>query len=167
MVLTLPELAAEADDLRAAGRRIVLTNGCFDILHVGHVDYLERARALGDILVVAVNSDASVRGLKGPNRPVNCEADRARILCALRAVDYAVIFDSPRATEVIRTLRPALYAKGGDYTPETLDAEERAALDEAGTDIHILPLVPGRSTTATIARASIPQSRIENRESKI
>jgi rfaE bifunctional protein nucleotidyltransferase chain/domain len=156
MLLTLAELAAEAARLRAENRRLVLTNGCFDILHVGHVDYLERARALGDVLAVAVNSDNSVRGLKGPNRPVNCEKDRARILCALRAVDYAVIFDSPRATEVITAVRPALYAKGGDYTPESLNPEEHAALDEAGTEIHILPLVPGRSTTATIARAARP-----------
>lgn len=154
MVLTLPELAAEASRLRAAGRRLVLTNGCFDILHAGHVDYLERARTLGDALAVAVNSDASVRGLKGPDRPVNCETDRARIIAALKAVDYAVIFDSPRATAVIREVRPDLYAKGGDYTPETLNPEERAALDEAGTEIRILPLVPGRSTTAIIARAA-------------
>jgi rfaE bifunctional protein nucleotidyltransferase chain/domain len=159
MILTLPELAQEAGQMRSADRRLVLTNGCFDILHVGHVDYLERARALGDALAVAVNSDASVRGLKGPNRPVNCEADRARILAALRVVDYVVIFDSPRATSVIGAVRPALYAKGGDYTPESLNPEELAALHEVGTDIRILPLVPGRSTTATIARASMPESK--------
>ncbi|MGH8046752.1 MAG: adenylyltransferase/cytidyltransferase family protein [Chthoniobacterales bacterium] len=156
MLLTLPELAAEAARLRADGRRLVLTNGCFDILHVGHVDYLERSRALGDALAVAVNSDNSVRGLKGPGRPVNCEGDRARVLSALRCVDFVVVFDSPRATKVIAAVRPALYAKGGDYTPESLNPEEHAALDEAGTEIHILPLVPGRSTTAILARAAKP-----------
>jgi rfaE bifunctional protein nucleotidyltransferase chain/domain len=156
-ILSLDELAREADRLRAAGRRLVLTNGCFDLVHAGHVDYLERARALGDALVVALNSDRSVRELKGPTRPVNPEQDRARVVSALRAVDYVVIFDSLRVTDVIRAVRPALYAKGGDYTVETLDPGERAALAEAGTEIHILPLVPGRSTTAILARAALPE----------
>ncbi|HEY8899651.1 MAG TPA: adenylyltransferase/cytidyltransferase family protein [Chthoniobacterales bacterium] len=155
-ILALEDLAAESDRLRAEGRRLVLTNGCFDILHAGHVDYLERSRALGDALAIAINSDASVRALKGPSRPVNCTEDRARVLSALRAVDYVTVYDTQRATGVIRAIRPALYAKGGDYTLETLDAEERAALEEAGTEIHLLPLVPGRSTTAIIARASQP-----------
>lgn len=155
-ILPLDELSLEADRLRAEQRKLVLTNGCFDILHVGHVDYLERARALGDALVVAVNSDRSVRELKGPTRPVNSEEDRARVLSALRAVDYVVIFDSPRATDVIRALRPALYAKGGDYTPESLNPEERSALHETGADIRILPLVPGHSTTTIIKRSARP-----------
>ena len=152
--LSVEDLARESDRLRAEGRRLVLTNGCFDILHVGHVDYLERARELGHALAVAINSDDSVRSLKGPSRPVNCAEDRARVLSALRAVDYVVIFETPRATGVIRAVRPALYAKGGDYTVDSLDAGERAALQEAGTDIRILPLVPGRSTTAILARAA-------------
>jgi rfaE bifunctional protein nucleotidyltransferase chain/domain len=156
-ILPLDELAREADRLRAAGRRLVLTNGCFVLLHAGHVDYLERARALGDALVVALNSDRSVRELKGPTRPVNPEQDRARVVSALRAVDYVVVFDSLRVTDVIRAVRPALYAKGGDYTVETLDPGERAALTQAGTEIHILPLVPGRSTTAILARAALPE----------
>ena len=154
--LSLEDLSTESQRLRSEGRRLVLTNGCFDILHVGHVDYLERARELGDALVVALNSDRSVRELKGPSRPVNSEEDRARVVSALRAVDYVVVFDSLRATEVIRALRPALYAKGGDYTPDSLNAEELAALHEVGTDIRILPLVPGRSTTAILARAAQP-----------
>jgi rfaE bifunctional protein nucleotidyltransferase chain/domain len=156
-ILSLDDLAREATRLHAEGRRLVLTNGCFDLLHAGHVDYLERARALGDALAVALNSDRSVRELKGPSRPVNCEQDRARVMSALRAVDYVVVFDSLRVTDVIRTVRPALYAKGGDYTVETLDAGERTALQEVGTEIHILPLVPGRSTTAILARAAQPE----------
>jgi rfaE bifunctional protein nucleotidyltransferase chain/domain len=155
-ILPLEDLAREADRLRREGRRLVLTNGCFDILHAGHVDYLERARALGDALAVAINSDASVSALKGPSRPVNCAEDRARVLRALRAVDYVTIYETVRATDVIRALRPDLYAKGGDYTVDSLNPEERAALAEAGTTIHILPLVPGRSTTAILKRAANP-----------
>ncbi len=153
-ILSLEDLALEADRLRSENRRLVLTNGCFDLLHVGHVDYLERARDLGDALAIAVNADASVRALKGPSRPINCAEDRARVLSALRVVDYVTIFETPRATPVIRAVRPALYAKGGDYTVDSLDAEERAALREAGVEIRILPLVPGRSTTATLRRAA-------------
>lgn len=152
-ILDLDSLAAESTRLRAEGRRLVLTNGCFDILHAGHVDYLEHARALGDALAVAVNSDRSVRELKGPERPVNPAGDRARILSALRCVDYVVVFDDLRATDVIRTVRPALYAKGGDYTVDTLDPAERGALEDAGVDIRILPLVPGKSTTAILERS--------------
>ncbi len=137
-----------------AGKVVVLTNGCFDILHAGHVDYLERARELGDTLVVAINSDRSVRELKGPSRPVNTEEDRARVLSALRCVDFVTIFDSLRVTKVIELLHPAVYAKGGDYTAETLDAGEREAMLACGTDIQILSLVPGRSTTAILARAA-------------
>ena len=130
-----------------------MTNGCFDLLHTGHIRYLEQARACGDALIVAVNSDASVRELKGPERPLNGEFDRAEVLAALRCVDHVTIFTGKRVTEVIRSLRPAVYAKGGDYTPETLDAGERVALEEAGVDIRILQLVPGRSTTGILERA--------------
>ncbi len=165
-VFSLEDLTHESGRLRAEGRRLVLTNGCFDILHVGHVDYLERARALGDALAVAINSDRSVGELKGPSRPVNSEQDRARIISALRTVDYVVLFDSLRATEVIRALRPALYAKGGDYTRDSLNAEELAALDDVGADVRILPLVPGRSTTAILARAAIPE-KIRDPKSEI
>jgi rfaE bifunctional protein nucleotidyltransferase chain/domain len=134
-------------------RRLVLTNGCFDILHTGHVRYLEEARRCGDALIVAVNSDSSVRELKGPARPVNGELDRAEVLSALRCVDHVTIFTGKRVTDVIRMLRPSVYAKGGDYTPETLDPGEKAALDGVGVEIRILQLVPGRSTTAILGRA--------------
>ncbi|HET6409333.1 MAG TPA: adenylyltransferase/cytidyltransferase family protein [Chthoniobacteraceae bacterium] len=147
---TADELASIRDAMQAEGRRLVLTNGCFDLLHVGHVRYLQWARDLGDALVIAVNSDASVRTLKGPSRPINTEGDRAEVLAALGSVDFVTTFSSPRVTEVIEAIRPHIYAKGGDYTIETLDAGERAALEAAGTEIRILPLVPGKSTTGIV-----------------
>lgn len=143
-----------ASGTAVTGKRVVLTNGCFDILHAGHVEYLERARELGDLLVVAINSDRSVSELKGPTRPVNSEADRARVISALRCVDFVTIFDSLRVTAVIEAIKPAVYAKGGDYTIETLDAGEREAMVACGTEIAILPLVPGRSTTAILEKAA-------------
>jgi rfaE bifunctional protein nucleotidyltransferase chain/domain len=135
---------------RYPGKTIVLTNGCFDLLHVGHVRYLSAAKALGDILVVGLNGDASVRELKGPTRPINSESDRAELLGALEMVDHVVIFPEKRATRLVKELRPDIYAKGGDYTIETLDREEIAALREVGARIEILPLVPGKSTTQLI-----------------
>ena len=140
------------DGMEAAGQRLVFTNGCFDLLHAGHVRYLLQARGLGDALAVGLNSDRSVRELKGEGRPVNVEEDRAEVLAALGCVDYVVIFDGKRATDVLSTVRPHVYAKGGDYTPDSLDPEERAALEKAGAEIRILPLVPGRSTTAVLER---------------
>jgi rfaE bifunctional protein nucleotidyltransferase chain/domain len=152
-LVTAHELEALGASYAVAGKRLVLTNGCFDLLHTGHVRYLEEARRCGDALMVAVNSDASVRELKGPTRPVNGELDRAEVLAALRCVDHVTIFPGKRVTEVIRQLKPDVYAKGGDYTPETLDAGEKAALDEVGAEIRILQLVPGRSTTAILEKS--------------
>ena len=149
-------MTALGAEYAALGKKLVLTNGCFDLLHAGHVRYLEEARRLGDALIVAVNSDASVRELKGPDRPLNIEQDRAEVLSALRCVDHVTIFTGKRVTEVIRSLQPAIYAKGGDYTVETLDPGERAALEEAGTEISLLSLVPGRSTTSLLERARKP-----------
>jgi rfaE bifunctional protein nucleotidyltransferase chain/domain len=154
-VLDVAGLAAVRERMEREGRRLVLTNGCFDILHAGHVRYLGRARRLGDALAVALNGDGSVRELKGEGRPVNPEADRAEVLSALEAVDHVVVFAEKRVTKVIEAVRPHVYAKGGDYTVASLDPEERAALEAAGTRIEILPLVPGRSTTAVLDR--IPQ----------
>ena len=151
---SLEELAAIRAALEEQGRRLVFTNGCFDLLHVGHVRYLQEARALGDALLVALNGDESVRVLKGPTRPINNEQDRAEVLAALACVDFVTLFHTPRVTEVIRAVRPHLYAKGGDYTVDSLDPGERTALVEAGTEIRILPLVPGKSTTATIEKSS-------------
>ena len=146
------ELSSVRDALTAEGRKMVFTNGCFDLLHVGHVRYLQAARALGDVLVVALNGDASVRALKGPTRPINSETDRAEVLAALECVNYVTIFHTERITDLAREVRPHIYAKGGDYTVESLDPGEVAALREAGSEIQILPLVPGKSTTAIIEK---------------
>ncbi|MDQ3546082.1 MAG: adenylyltransferase/cytidyltransferase family protein [Verrucomicrobiota bacterium] len=148
----MAELAQRAEELRAQGRKLVLTNGCFDLLHVGHVRYLQQAAELGDALAVAVNGDESVRALKGPGRPLNGADDRAEVLAALECVDFVTIFPAMRATEVIEAVRPGIYVKGGDYTLESLDAEEVAALKKAGAAIKTLPLVPGKSTTRLIER---------------
>jgi len=152
IVMTAGELAKRRDSLDKDGRRLVFTNGCFDLLHAGHVRYLQQARALGDALAVGLNSDRSVRELKGEDRPVNPEDDRAEVLSALGCVDFVVIFDGKRATDLINVVRPHIYAKGGDYTPDSLDSEERAALGAAGSKVEILPLVPGRSTTAVLQK---------------
>jgi rfaE bifunctional protein nucleotidyltransferase chain/domain len=155
-LMSAAELSRIRSEMGAAGKSLVFTNGCFDILHVGHVRYLQEARALGDALVVAVNGDASVRALKGPTRPVNSELDRAEVLAGLGCVDFVVLFHTERVTDVVSEIRPHVYAKGGDYTVATLDAGERGALEAAGSRIVILPLVPGKSTTATLARAAQP-----------
>lgn len=147
------ELARIRDELAARGQTLVFTNGVFDLLHVGHVRYLAAARTLGDALVVAVNGDTSVRALKGPTRPINCEHDRAEVLAALECVSFVTVFPSVRVTDVAREVRPHIYVKGGDYTVESLNPEERAALEEAGAGIKILPLVPGKSTTGIIEKS--------------
>jgi rfaE bifunctional protein nucleotidyltransferase chain/domain len=148
-----PERAAAiAADLREKGRRLVFTNGCFDLLHVGHVRYLEAARALGDSLLVAINGDASVRSLKGVGRPLNGEAERAELIAALECVDHVVIFPEVRVTALLQKVRPAIYVKGGDYTEKTLDAEERAALEGAGAEIKIVNFEPGYSTSTLLEK---------------
>ena len=146
--LTLKELAARLDAERFAGRRIVFTNGVFDILHAGHVQTLHRAREFGDILVVGINSDASVRRLKGPQRPVNHEQDRLALVSALDVVDYALIFAEDTPAEVIRALKPDVHVKGGDYQADLLP--EIDAIREVGARVEILPLLNGRSTTNVI-----------------
>jgi rfaE bifunctional protein nucleotidyltransferase chain/domain len=135
---------------RHPGKTIVFTNGCFDILHAGHVRYLAAAKQLGDILVVGLNGDASVKELKGPGRPLNPAADRAEVMSALLAVDYVIIFEEKRVDKLLRQVRPAVYAKGGDYTVASLDPEELAALKEIGAKVEILPLVPGKSTSKLV-----------------
>ena len=133
------------------GKRLVFTNGVFDILHAGHVRYLAEARRLGDALLVGVNSDASVRTLgKGPDRPVHSEADRVEVLQALRAVDGAIVFEERTPVELIRTLRPEVHVKGGDYDPETMP--ETPIVRGYGGEVVILPLLEGRSTTAALRK---------------
>ncbi len=146
-IVSLAELAARSAALRAAGKRIVATNGCFDLLHVGHVRYLKAARKLGDFLVVGLNGDDSVRQLKGSRRPLNNERDRAEIVAALDCVDFVAIFPELRATQFLLAAQPTIYAKGGDYTATTLDAEERAVLEKLGAEIKILPFEAGYSTS--------------------
>lgn len=151
-ILTVSEAADLRLKLEREGKKLVFTSGCFDLLHVGHVRYLAAARALGDALCVALNSDASIRQLKGPDRPINSDKDRAEVLLALESVDAVVIFDEERTINLISGIRPHIFAKGGDYTVETLHAGERAALEAVGAKIEILPEVKGKSTTATLAK---------------
>lgn len=157
-VHTLADAAAFRDSLHTAGKRLVFTSGCFDILHAGHTRYLAQARALGDALIIALNADASVSALKGPSRPVNSAADRAEVLLALKSVDAVLVFEESETTELIRHIRPHLFAKGGDYTLDTLNQNERHALEKIGAEIHLLPVVEGRSTTATLARMALPEN---------
>ncbi len=151
-LLCLSDAVARREELRAKGRRVVLTNGVFDLLHSGHLYSLQKAAALGDALFVALNSDESVRQLKGPLRPVQSELDRAYALNALACVDAVLLFRGKRLTQEIRALRPDVYVKAGDYTLDKLDADERAALQEVEARIEFLPFLPGFSTTALIAR---------------
>jgi D-beta-D-heptose 7-phosphate kinase/D-beta-D-heptose 1-phosphate adenosyltransferase len=148
--LSAAGLAAVTAEHRAAGRRIVFTNGCFDVLHRGHISYLNQAKALGDVLVVALNSDAGVARLKGPGRPVNTETDRAAVLSALSCVDHVTIFDEDTPSDLLRALRPDVYAKGGDYSPDML--AETAVVHGYGGEVRILDYVADHSTTAVIDR---------------
>jgi rfaE bifunctional protein nucleotidyltransferase chain/domain len=140
----------ERGRLRAKGVRLVFTNGVFDLLHVGHVRYLEQARGLGDVLVVAINSDRSVRELKGPNRPVFDQNERAEILAALRMVDYVTVFDDISPRRLIAKLLPDVLVKGGDYQLDEIHGREE--VEAAGGKVISLPFVPGASTTTLLER---------------
>ena len=146
------ELRQLGEQLHQARQRVVFTNGHFDLLHVGHLRYLTEAHAFGDFLWVGLNGDASVRELKGPNRPLVPEADRAELLAAWRIVGAVTIFPEVRATAFLRALQPDSDLKGGDYTPESLNPEEAAALKSCGARIEIVKLVPGKSTTSLVAK---------------
>lgn len=149
-ILDLDEVARAVADLRARGARVVLANGCFDVLHVGHVRYLKGARALGDALVVAVNADAAVRALKGPGRPVMPADERAEIIAALEDVDMVTVFDDLTVERVLRSLRPDVHAKGTDYTPDTVP--ERAIVAEYGGRVAIVGDPKDHSTTELLDR---------------
>jgi D-glycero-beta-D-manno-heptose 1-phosphate adenylyltransferase len=151
-IVDLEELSERSKQLRAAGKKLVATNGCFDLLHVGHVHYLQAARALGDLLAVGLNSDRSVRKLKGKGRPITAERDRAEILAALQCVDLVTIFPEMRATQFIAASHPAIYVKGGDYSPETLDEQERALLKDIGAEIRFIPFEAGYSTSRLLEK---------------
>jgi D-beta-D-heptose 7-phosphate kinase/D-beta-D-heptose 1-phosphate adenosyltransferase len=146
-ILSREALAAELAELPGD---TVFTNGCFDLLHVGHLRYLQAARALGARLVVGLNTDASVQRLKGPDRPILPQDERAELMAGLGCVDYVTLFDEPTADAVLSALKPQVYAKGGDYTPDSLP--EAATVKAYGGRIELLPFVPGRSTTSLIAR---------------
>ena len=148
-----PELLPRwREQLRAAGRRLAVTNGCFDLLHAGHVTYLEAARHQADALLVGVNSDAAVRELKGPGRPVNTEADRALVLAALESVDGVFVFRERDAVKFLQAVRPDIYVKGGDYTLETINQDERRGVESLGGKIVLLAHVPGKSTTGLLQK---------------
>jgi D-beta-D-heptose 7-phosphate kinase / D-beta-D-heptose 1-phosphate adenosyltransferase len=149
-VVELDDLAHRLDSARREGRRIVLTNGCFDVLHRGHTRYLEQAKQLGDLLVVALNDDDSVRRLKGPDRPINPLTDRAAVLAALSCVDLVTTFSSDTAVPVVEKLRPDVYAKGGDYSPA--DLPEGTVVESYGGRVVILDFVPDKSTSAVVSR---------------
>ena len=149
-VFTFQELLAYREACAGQNKRFVLTNGCFDILHEGHLSYLMQSAALGDVLAIAVNSDESVRSLKGPDRPVNSQNARAFALSCLRFVDAVFIFPGPRLADEILALHPDVYTKAGDYTIDSLDPSERDSLLATGAEIHILPLVQNISTTKII-----------------
>ncbi len=151
--LSLQNTSALARAFKAQNRKVVFTNGCFDILHAGHVDYLQKARALGHLLIVGLNSDASVSRLKGPSRPVQNEEDRAKILSALACVDFVVIFEGDTPLETILSIQPDILVKGADYSIEnTVGAKEVLGW---GGDVRHIDLVPGRSTSAIVKRAQI------------
>jgi rfaE bifunctional protein nucleotidyltransferase chain/domain len=146
----LEELPGILEPTREGGGKVVFTNGVFDIIHKGHVWYLEKARALGDVLVVGLNSDDSTRRLKGEGRPVNPEGDRAWVLSGLRAVDHVVIFGEDTPVELISRLRPDVHVKGGDYTADELPEAE--AVRSGGGEIVIIPFVEGRSTSGLLEK---------------
>ena len=153
-IIAWDQLPAWRAAVRTAGKKLVITNGCFDLLHPGHVTYLENARNLGDALLVGLNSDDATRQLKGPGRPVNPESDRAAVLAALASVDGVCIFEDETATKFLSAAQPDIYVKGGDYTLETLNQDERRAVESAGGKTVIIPFVPGKSTTALLEKIS-------------
>jgi rfaE bifunctional protein nucleotidyltransferase chain/domain len=153
-IIALENLPDWRKKIRATGKRLVVTNGCFDILHLGHISYLESARNSGDALLVGVNGDEAVRGLKGAGRPVNSESDRAAVLAALESVSGVCIFADKTAVEFLAAAQPDIYVKGGDYTLDTLNQDERHAVESAGGKIIIIQFVPGKSTTALLKKIS-------------
>ena len=153
-IFPLDALPAWRSALRAQGKKLIVTNGCFDILHVGHVTYLEAARQQGDTLLVGLNSDVSVRQLKGEGRPVNSEADRAAVLAALQAVDAVCVFPEIRATRFLSLAQPDIYVKGGDFSVEQLPKEERDIVASCGGKIITIGFVPGKSTTALLDKSA-------------
>jgi len=151
-IITLAKIREWRSKVRKNGQQLVVTNGCFDILHVGHIRYLHSARKEGDLLLVGLNGDKSIRQLKGDGRPVNPESDRALLLAALECVDAVCIFPEKRATRFLNEAQPDIYVKGGDYTLETLDSDERRTIESAKGRIVFIPFITDRSTSNLINR---------------
>ena len=149
-ILPLDEAVERVAKLKRQGKRVVFTNGCFDLLHPGHTRYLAAARALGDLLMVAINSDRSVRSLKGPNRPVVCESERAEVLAALRFVDLVTVFDDLTPRSVIARMLPDVLVKGGDWGPDAIVGREE--VEAAGGRVVSVPVVEGYSSSAIIKK---------------
>jgi len=151
-IRSLDQLVEQRESWLRDGRTVVWTNGCFDLLHAGHVRSLHDARSLGDILIVGINSDASVRAVKGPFRPLMCEQDRAELLAALSDVDYVTVFAEPDPSRALSLLRPDIHCKGAEYADGARPIPERAVVESYGGQVRFLPLHPGRSTTALLER---------------
>ena len=149
-LLNRKNIADFVEKLHKSGKTVVTTNGCFDILHVGHVRYLQKTKTFADYSIVLLNSDKSVKSIKGPTRPINNENDRAEILCALSCVDYVVMFDEDSPANLLDEIKPDVYTKGADYTIETLP--EAQGIMEAGGRIEFIPFVKGKSTTSVIEK---------------
>jgi D-beta-D-heptose 7-phosphate kinase/D-beta-D-heptose 1-phosphate adenosyltransferase len=149
-VLSRGQMKRKADELRASGKKIVFTNGCFDLLHVGHTRYLRNARELGDVLIVGLNSDSSVRKIKGEGRPIVPEGERAEVLASLACVDYVVVFEEDRPDSLLKSIRPHIHVKGGDYSIQ--DIPERKSVESHGGKVVILKKVEGHSTRSIIQK---------------
>lgn len=152
LIFTLDEAIEWRETFRKEQKSVVFTNGCFDIMHRGHAEYLFRARCNGDALIIALNSDQSVKALKGKNRPIIDEYNRAYLLASLKVVDAVVIFNSSRCTKLIKQIKPDIYIKGGDYTLDTMDKAEKNALLDVGSVIKFIPFINGFSTTDILAK---------------
>ncbi len=149
-VINREQIASFVQKLHQSGKTVVATNGCFDILHVGHVRYLQETKSYADYSIVLLNSDKSVKSIKGPTRPINNENDRAEILCALSCVDYVVLFDEDSPRNLLDEIKPDVYTKGADYTMETLP--EADIMRKNGTRVEFIKFVEGKSTTSTIEK---------------
>ncbi len=154
-LLRRENIAEFVRNIQKSGKTVVATNGCFDILHVGHVRYLQKTKSYADYLIVLLNSDKSVKSIKGDSRPINNEQDRAEILCALSCVDYVVLFDEDSPGELLNEIKPDVYTKGADYTLKTLP--EADIMQKNGIRVEFIDFVPGKSTTNTI-------NKINNKE---
>lgn len=160
-IITLDQLPNWRDQVRRSGKKLAVTNGCFDLLHAGHVLSLEAARQQADLLLVGLNSDVAVRQLKGTNRPVNPEQDRAIVLAALQSVDAVSIFPEPNAARFLALAQPDVYVKGGDYTLNTLNQEERQIIENSGGRVVLVQFVPGKSTSDIFRRMGTVEIRAD------